>query len=124
MPDNNSTQHTIKRNSLSSRWGVWAIGTDDGSPVEKLLVEFKNSEDAESYRDRIEAGEVHEAIIVSLSEKKPGESGKGGIFGKLFKRGSAANVVDGTAAPVVNNPVIEIQAPTKKEDEPGAAATR
>lgn len=116
MSDNNSTMHTVKRNSLSSKWGVWAAGSDANSPVEKLLAEFKNSEDAETYRDRVEAGEDHTAIIASLGAKKSKTPG-GGVFGKLFKRNASADINDGSSGPVVNNPVIEIQAPVKKEDE-------
>ena len=95
--------YSIKRNSLSSKWGVWTTETESGSPIEKLVAELKTQEDAESYSERIQAGESHDVIVASLSGRKPKQEG-GGLFGRLFKRGSAEPI----QAPV-SNPVIEIE---------------
>ncbi len=95
--------YSIKRNSLSSKWGVWTTDTSTDPPVEKLVTELKTAEDAEAYAARVQTGEAHDAILASLSGKKP-KAESGGLFGKLFKRGK----VETNVAPV-SNPVIEIE---------------
>lgn len=115
-------RHAVKRNALSSKWGVWTTDTDARSPVENLIAEFKNNEDAESYVVRIEAGEAHDVIVASLKRKKPKVDGGGGMFGKLFKRGSGAVSATADGGPTVKNPVIEIPAPRRQEAEANTAA--
>ncbi len=106
-------KYTVKRNSLSSKWGVWS--TDTTSTVEKQLVELKSSEQADKYLALAEAGEPHEVIMASLTAKKP-KNGGGGLFGKMFKRG-AAPAQDEIAVLPVSNPVIEIEPARKQEDQ-------
>ena len=110
-------KYSVKRNALSSKWGVWTVDPDSKSPVENLVAEFKKGEDAESYQARIEAGETHDDIIASLSAKKPKAAGSGGVMGKLFKRGSREQLPVDATEPAVHNPVIEIAAPSKRVDE-------
>lgn len=111
--------YSIKRNSLSSKWGVWSVDADAESPVEKLVAELKTKEEAEVYCGRIEAGESPESIMASLTAKKPKQSG-GGLFGKLFGRGNSGEP-EAIEAPV-SNPVIEIETQPEVSPEQASAA--
>lgn len=113
-------KYSIKRNSLSSKWGIWAFGTDESSTVEKLIAEVRSQEQAEAYCARIEAGESHEAIIASFSAKKPKQEG-GGFFGRFRKRSSAA-AEETTTSTTVSNPVIEIETVEKEAETTEVAA--
>lgn len=103
MPAN----YSIKRNSLSSKWGVWSVESTASSPVENLVAEFKKQAQAEIYKEKVEAGESHAAVIALINTKPARSKNGGGIFGKMFKRGSAASEMP--ARQTVTNAVIEIQ---------------
>ncbi len=109
-----AAKYSIKRNSLSSKWGVWANGTEASSTVEKLLVELRTQEDAEAYCARLDAGESHDAIVTALSAKKPKKEG-GGLFGR-FRKGASEEAPVASVNGAVNNPVIEIETPATAED--------
>ena len=106
-------KYFVKRNSLSSKWGVWAVEQSAGSPVENLVAEFKNQSHAETYQERISNGESHTAIMTFINTKPENSSG-GGMFSKLFKRDSQAEKPE---RQVTTNAVIEIQ-PRKPAAEP------
>ena len=97
-------KYFIKRNSLSSKWGVWMTGDGSTSTVESLVAELKSNEDAEAYCERIQAGESHEAIIDSLKSGRTKKEG-GGLFGRFRKKESDSEVL----VAETHNPVIEIE---------------
>lgn len=106
--------YEIKRNSLSARWGVWSSEQGADAPVENLLAEFKSQDQAETFKERVSSGQPADAVIAEINAKPTAGKSEGGLFGKFFKRGPKPEV---TVAPQTSNPVIQIQAVQKSEDE-------